>query len=375
MKTKTLKIGFPATLTGELSLQGKESFKGINLWFNESEEKGGIITNRSENKLVPKLFYYDDNSNPETTKINTKLLIDKDKVDLLIGPYSSSLTIGCIEAASEFEKVVWNHGGSSDEIHKTGYKSIISSITEAGKYFKGIIDLILTIENHNSCISIIRKRGSKFSGHVSNGAKDYAEKLNLDTQLLEFEGGKTDFTEIIFQIKNYKPDFIFCVGSANDDIEFCKNLINHREINYKFTATLAASINEFRSALGNNCNHFIATSQWEPALNFDIDFGPSSPSFSRNFKKRFGYYPDYTAAQSYNMCLILEKLIETVGANEDSMFNEALKSKFTTFYGNFEVEKSSGKQIGHEMIVVQWQKGEKKIIYPVNKANSSFISV
>ncbi len=374
MKTNDLKIGFPATLTGDLSLQGKECFKGIQLWFKEAEEKGGISVGSTDLKIIPKLFYYDDNSNPEKTKNNTKLLIEKDKVDLLIGPYSSSLTLSCIEAASTFEKVVWNQGGSSDEIHKTGYKKIVSSITEAGRYFRGIIDLIISLENHNAKISIVRKKDSSFSAHVSNGANSYAENQNLSTKLFEFKGGATSFTEIIAEIKNYKSDFIFCVGSATDDISFCKALINSPEIKYKFTATLAASINEFKLQLAKDSEYFVATSQWEPSLKFDVIFGPNSEEFSNNFKKEFGYFPDYTAAQSYNMCIILEKLVQTVGVDESDMLNEALKSKFTTFYGSFEVENETGKQIGHEMIVVQWQEGEKKIIYPPDKANSFFLS-
>lgn len=373
MRKNALKIGLPATLTGELSIQGTESFNGINLWLNECRGKGGLNIAGHDKRIIPELVYYDDGSNPQRTRSNTIRLLEEDRVDLLLGPYSSSLTTACIETASRFKRVIWNHGGSSDEIHKLGYSKIISTITEAGKYYEGIIDLILSLEEHNSLISIVRKKASRFSKHVSEGARTYAEKKGLKAVILEFSGGSTQFETIFEQIKNYGTDFIFCVGSATDDINFCRSLINHPELKYKFTATLAASINRFKTELGSSSENFVATSQWEPSIEFNVDYGPSSETFSENFKNEYGYLPDYTAAQGYNICLVIEKLLETEGMDEMQMLKSALASKFTTFYGNFEVDPSSGKQVGHKMIVVQWQKGEKKIVYPYEISNSAIL--
>ena len=37
---------------------------------------------------------------------------------------------------------------------------------------------------------------------------------------------------------------------------------------------------------------------------------------------------------------------------------------FTTFYGRFKLDPASGRQIGHAMVVVQWEGDEKLVVWP-----------
>lgn len=372
MSKPSLKIGLPATLTGELGIQGLESYRGIKLWKDECIERGGLEIAGISGRTVPRLIYYDDGSDPQVTGKNTTKLINNDRVDILLGPYSSSLTLECIKTAAEYGRVVWNYGGSSDEIHRSGFSNIISTITEAGQYFRGVVDLIMNLEEHNSRIAILRKEGSGFSKHVSEGAKSCAENLGMQTRILEFSGGETDFSFHADEIRVFSADFIFCVGSAGDDINFCRFLLDSSELKYRFVATLAASINRFKSELGESAEGFVSTSQWEPSINYEADFGPDSRTFSQSFYNKFGYIPDYTAAQAYNICVVIEKLIRGIGTDEHKMREEALISGFRTFYGNFRVDPSSGKQTGHEMLVIQWQDGKRKIIYPFSISEAGY---
>jgi branched-chain amino acid transport system substrate-binding protein len=39
--------------------------------------------------------------------------------------------------------------------------------------------------------------------------------------------------------------------------------------------------------------------------------------------------------------------------------------EMTTFYGKYKVDPVSGWQIGHKMGVIQWQDGEKVVIWPM----------
>ena len=138
---KSFKIGLSATLSGRHAVQGKESLKGIKFFTKHLREQGGIRT--PDGKLpVPELIFYDDASVPEKTRENTLRLIEKDRVDILLGPYSSSLTLACVEVAEKAQRVVWNYGGSLDDIPARARGKTVSAITEASSYFQVMVDMI-----------------------------------------------------------------------------------------------------------------------------------------------------------------------------------------------------------------------------------------
>ena len=87
-----------------------------------------------------------------------------------------------------------------------------------------------------------------------------------------------------------------------------------------------------------------------------------------------GVDPDYHAAEAANAILFLVKAIETAG----SLDQDAVRSAFNTlhlmtFFGPNYIDPTTGKDIGHPMIVVQWQNGAKQIIWPKSAATANYI--
>ena len=80
-----VKIGFSLALTGPLAPNGKQALLGAKIWQEEINAKDGLLGR----KVV--FVNYDDQSNPAYIPgIYTKLL-DVDKVDLVNGPYGTSV--------------------------------------------------------------------------------------------------------------------------------------------------------------------------------------------------------------------------------------------------------------------------------------------
>jgi len=96
---KGIKFGVSISLSGRYSNQGRESFEGLTLWVKNVNQSDGILVKKKGKKLLVKLIYYDDGSSVETCKILVERLIVKDKVDVLIGPYSSGLTLSAAPIA------------------------------------------------------------------------------------------------------------------------------------------------------------------------------------------------------------------------------------------------------------------------------------
>ena len=146
--------------------------------------------------LVPELVFYDDKSIPEKTRENTLRLIEKDRVDILLGPYSSSLTLACVETAEKARRVVWNYGGSLDDIPSRARGRTVSTITGASSYFRAVVDMIRDRYDETAQLCVLHLTGSRFAEIVCKGALIRAEEQEMPACVYDFPSGTEDFSTI-----------------------------------------------------------------------------------------------------------------------------------------------------------------------------------
>ena len=97
------------SLTGRYQIQGRESFEGLLLWTEEVNNSGGIFFKRHGKRIPLELIHYDDRSSAEYCTEFVERLISRDRVDILIGPYSSGLTLAAAPVSERHGKILWNH--------------------------------------------------------------------------------------------------------------------------------------------------------------------------------------------------------------------------------------------------------------------------
>ncbi len=122
---RTLKVGMVVSLSGSFSEQGYQAFRGAMAWIQEVNGAGGILIKELGRKLSLELIYYDDEGKIGAAKKATEQLITRDRVDVLLGPYSSGLTVAAACVAEEFRRVLWNHGGASDLVYNRGFSWVV----------------------------------------------------------------------------------------------------------------------------------------------------------------------------------------------------------------------------------------------------------
>lgn len=369
---KKIKIGLSISLTGDYSVQGIESFEGIKLWVSDVNNRSGMLVRDIDETVPLELISYDDKSSLEKCRANIEKLIRIDKVDILLGPYSSSLALASCEIAEEYNKTLWNHGGSTDEIEERNFTCVINTITPASNYSHGIIDAVKKADPEFKKIAMFSAENSGFSTHVAKGAKEYGESLGLNVGEYKFISGTRDFSSYIDDLLAYEPDLILGVGRAEDDLALAEQLI-FKGVYSKAAGFIVASIKLFKDKFGKDADNILSASQWERGLQITPDIGPTSQEFTTNFISTYQKEPDYVAAQGYNIGLVLEKCIQQAGSLDDLSLREfAKEAEFKTFYGEFKTD-LNGNQIGHKMVAVQWQDGEKVIVYPNTLAQTEII--
>jgi branched-chain amino acid transport system substrate-binding protein len=118
-----------------------------------------------------------------------------------------------------------------------------------------------------------------------------------------------------------------------------------------------------------------APAQWELGVTYSQTraealgktwFGPSQEEFLALFHDVAGddVAPGYQAAQGGATILTLVLAIEAADSVETDAVRDALDDlEFTSFYGDFDIDET-GLQIGHDMVELQWQDGQKVIVWP-----------
>ena len=87
-------VGVTLSLTGKYAKFGKEELNGMQMWVEDLNARGALLGRKV------KLVHYDDKSDRKESARLYEHLITEDKVDLLLGPYSSGLTEGSIRYLS-----------------------------------------------------------------------------------------------------------------------------------------------------------------------------------------------------------------------------------------------------------------------------------
>lgn len=87
-----LRIGFSISATGPTSPAGKQVLAGLEIWRADVNKRGGLLGRPVE------FVYYDDQGNPANAPGIYAKLMSVDKVDLLIGPYSTNVIAATMPA-------------------------------------------------------------------------------------------------------------------------------------------------------------------------------------------------------------------------------------------------------------------------------------
>ncbi len=269
-----IKLGLSISLTGNYAVQGKESFEGVELWVDDINDRGGIYLEDQGANLPIEFIYYDDESSVDRCRDITEKLILENEVDLLLGPYSSSLALAAAEVAEENNKTLWNHGGSTDEIEERNFKNVINAITPASRYSFGIIDALRKADSSARKIATFSAENSGFSTRVANGARLYGEKRGFDVKEFKFISGTKDFSGFLDTLRDYEPDLILGMGRAEDDLALSKEIIE-QGVYSKAAGFIVASIKLFKDELGEASEGFLSSSQWEKGACIEPDIGPA----------------------------------------------------------------------------------------------------
>jgi branched-chain amino acid transport system substrate-binding protein len=373
-----INIGMTMPLTGSLAQDGKMSLDGLKLWAANVNASGGIYVSSLGKKLPVHLIYYDDGSSSATVTTDYQQLVTQN-VSFLIAPYSSGLTLAAAPIAEQHHILLLSHGGASDSIWAKGYKYVVGVLSPGSHY---LIPVLQMLQNQNSSTPIkvaLFYGNDAFSISAIQGASAYINSTTGFQVVYNkaYDESASSYTAELTAIQSSGAQVVIGGAHFADGETIMKN-IQSLGMHFNMVSLLVAPDDpSFLSDLGATANNVVAPSQWEANLDFS-HFTPyfgdiSGSQFASSFNTRFGFAPNYEAAEAYNTGLVLQKGITDSGSlNSTTVRNQLSSENFWTFYGNFQIG-STGIQTGHTMVVIQWQNGIKQVVWPKAVATATFV--
>ncbi len=366
---ETLTIGFTVSQTGALTNDATSQMRGMEMWRDDVNAKGGIKAG-GKTYTVKFISYDDESQNTRVQQLYSRL-ITQDKAQFLFSPYSSGLVATAAIISEQYGKAMITTGGAEEKTYRLGNKNLFQLYTGAAKYLAGAV-AALKSKDPKAQVAYVYE-SDPFSKAVAGATRDLGKEAGFSAPLDEsYPGSTTDFSPIINKVISSKANALLGGGHYADGATLARQL-HDQKANLKWVSLLVAPDSPKFAELGDAAVGISVPSQWEPQVTFKPDFGPDAASFTKAFSEKFKIEPGYHAAGGYAAGLILQNAIEKAGSvDQAKVAAELIKTDATTFFGKTKFSndpKEHGLQLGHEMVLAQWQKKDgklaKEVIWPI----------
>jgi branched-chain amino acid transport system substrate-binding protein len=360
-----IRIGASLSQSGSFARLGQTQLRGYQLCFKHVNEKGGLLGR----PLV--LVFEDDRSEAATAAKIYEKLITQDKVDALLGPYSSPITDAVADVSERYRMPMVAPNAATTSIFRKGRRFVYMMHSPAEAYLEGLIDL--AAEHGLKTVAIVYE-DTLFPRATAQGTAELATKKAMQVLLTEaYLKGATDFAAIVAKIRAANPDVVAAATYFNDAVAITRAL-KQADVNPKmFGVTVGGDLPKFYEVLGRDAEFVYGGSQWMEDL-VTLRAGglipiarqfPGAKEFVESYRKEFpGADLSYQTAAGYGACQVFVDAVKQAGSLDgDRIRDVILKMDTRTIYGAFRVDQG-GFQVAHRMVTFQWQVGKKTIVWP-----------
>jgi branched-chain amino acid transport system substrate-binding protein len=360
-------IGASLPLTGDFSQPGTASQRGYTVWQEMVNAKGGLLKRQVQLKVV------DDASDQNTVVSDYNRLISQDKVDLLLGTFSSLLNIPASAVAEKNRMVYVCPSCGSPKMFNRGFKNLFfaqpaTAIHQADLFAQWVTSLPAAQRPKTAAYP---KQDDPFAAPVIEGIREKLEAAGIKTVYNKlYPPDTTNFDAIASAVKASKADVVAQGAVFEDGVGLVRSFI---KANYSpkilFQTSAPSEGDQYAKGIGraNTEGVFYAVS-WSPDSKY-----PLNSDFVQAYQKKYGSgAPPEDAADAFAAAQVLQAAVEAVGSLDQAKLSDWLHSnKVDTILGPLSWDQTGAPQ--QAFILAQWQGGTSKIVLPQDQANAPSI--
>ena len=327
-----IRIGVCLSLSGRYARFGCQAARALEVWRTLDGHADLVIE--------------DDQSDPQA--LRRILLYVADGSDVLLGPYSTQLVRAAAAIASAEGWLLWNHGGSGDDVENSHVGHLISLLTPASRYPDPFIQRVLNGKELE--LWIVSGKGS-FGRQVAEGADQAAQRAGIRTRRLEHGGAWPSSSP-------FEPWALFSAGTFEQDVATVRRAQDHPNPPATICA-VAAGVREFAREVEHPAGIY-GVGQWFPgAVANSPEIGPSETTFLTAYTAHAKTRIDYPGVQAVAGAALAVYCARQAGATApERLWAQASALDTETLFGAFKIDPMTGAQTKHQAVLVRWADGE-----------------
>ncbi len=360
---KPIKIGASLPLTGDFSEPGKAAQQGYRVWESLTNSKGGLLGRKVQN------IVRDDASDLNTAGADYHALISRQKVDMLLGTFSSLLNLPASTVAEKNHMLYVEPAGGAPEIFSRGYKYIFfaqqATANQQGDVFAHYITGLPAAQRPKT--AAYPTLDDPFAQPTSQGIEAILKAAGIKTVYRKtYPADTNNFDSIVSSVKNANPDIVVNGATFEDGVSFDRALL---KANFKpkwlYQTSTPSFGDQFAKAIGpqNTTGIAYAVSHSVKAKT------PGNQEFVAKYKQMFGgtEVPE-DAADAYAAAEVFAASIKAVGSigDQQKLADWIRGHTVQTILGPLSWN-ANGSPKG-QFLVGQWQKGAPEIVLPKDAA-------
>jgi branched-chain amino acid transport system substrate-binding protein len=340
----TIKIGFPVPLTGPYGTEAQDQVRAAQVAIAQFNDAGGLDGRKAE------LVVRDDKLNPGEAATRTLELVEKEKVNFVVGSLSAAVQLAINNVTKE-RGIIFNSISQSD------------AINEAADFSKYTFHEALN--PHMTAGAVGRYAFTKFGKKVAFLTADYAYGHEMVRGFLEVGKsfgienlgdirhplGTTDFSTLLPRIQALKPD-ILCISNFGRDQQIA--LKQATDFGVKKTTQIIAPLLSHASRVAAGPQAFegvVGGCSFYWGLE---DKFPSTKAFNDAFRKMYdGKLPSDYGALGYGGVRTVLTAVKNAGSVDTDKVIAALEALKYDFYKGPQYYRKCDHQSVQSVLVIQ----------------------
>ena len=364
-------IGSAISLTGKYATNGVHAKNGYEHAIQKIKDAGGVkIDGKCYNF---KVIYYDDESKGDRAATLAERLISQDKVQFILGPYSSGMTKAIAPVTEKYKIPMVEAEGASRSLFNKGYKYIFAVLSTSEQYLASAVALAAELaekqgKEASSVKVAIAVENDPFSLDIRAGVSEDAAKFGMKVVIDEkLPRDLSDMSAILTKVKLLKPDLLIVSGHSKGAATAVRQL-EEQNIQVPMIAMTHCEAADVTGNFGAAANGLLCATQWSESLTYSDPIFGSAGEYEMNFKKAFPEYKDkkvpYQTAQASAAVYVYKDAFERAGSMDKEKVRDALSATdLQTFYGGIKFS-DAGNNIAKPMVLRQIQDGEYNVVAP-----------
>ena len=341
--TAALKIGVVASMTGPASTTGKDVWQSAQLAADEINAKGGVFVKSLGKNVTIRLVQGDDESTREGgQKAVTKMITD-DRVDVLVGGFSSAVVTAHQSIVSEHKVPYIITGASSSTVtHRTDVDTSTmfhhAPICEASaskttifidEAMRPAINAKFGFPADRPLRLAVVYQDSPFGKGALTAIEETIAAKGLKVQVVASETykmGETDFRTILTSVKAKKPDAVYPIAFLNEEVPMLTQARRDVGLDTIFLAVECVDDPDYYKGLGQYGDYSIIESRFSA---YATPRGPISQNVEKyrtDYEARFGASPGMMGAATYEGVYVAAAAAEKAGTTDRQALVTAIGS-------------------------------------------------